>query len=95
MTRATFGGNVIAESNDVKRVEGITYFPTEDVRTDLLVESPTTTRCFWKGKASYWHVQGADDLGLDAAFAYENPWPLGKPFVKDRVGFWRGVQIEE
>jgi uncharacterized protein (DUF427 family) len=29
------------------------YIPAEDVRTDLLVDSDTHTRCPWKGEASY------------------------------------------
>lgn len=94
MTRAVLNGRVIAESDDVKVVEGITYFPLADVAAGALVESPTTSRCFWKGKARYWHVADAKgDLELDAAFAYEQPWPLARRLVTDRVGFWRGVGI--
>ncbi len=58
MTRAIFDGVVIAESDDVRNVEGMTYLPIGSVDFDALVESQTTSRCFWKGKASYWHVQG-------------------------------------
>ncbi len=94
MARAVFAGSVIAESDDVKVVEGITYFRRADVDLDALTDSPTTTRCFWKGKARYWHVDGADDVALDAAFAYEQPWPLARRLVTDRIGFWRGVEIE-
>ncbi len=88
-----FDGQVIAESDDVKVVEGMVYFPLDSVRRDLLVESPVTSRCFWKGKASYWHVQGQDDIAQNAAFAYEHPWPLAKKLVTDRVAFWHGVEV--
>ncbi|MDX2380972.1 MAG: DUF427 domain-containing protein [Acidimicrobiia bacterium] len=93
MTRAIFDGVVIAESDDVRNVEGVTYFPTESVAMDKLVESPTTSRCVWKGKASYWHVQGRGDIAPDAAFTYERPWPLARRLVQGRIGFWRGVEI--
>lgn len=88
-----FDGQVIAESDDVKVVEGMVYFPLDSVRRDLLVESPVTSRCFWKGTASYWHVQSQDDIAQNAAFAYERPWPLAKKLVTDRVAFWHGVEV--
>ncbi|MGI9595493.1 MAG: DUF427 domain-containing protein [Acidimicrobiales bacterium] len=94
MTRAIFDGVVIAESDDVRVVEGLTYFPRDSVDEDALVESSTTSRCFWKGKANYWHVTSESDISADAAFAYEKPWPLARKLVNDRVAFWRGVQIE-
>lgn len=93
MTRAIFDGVVIAASDDVSNVEGMAYFPIESVAMDHLVESPTTSRCFWKGKASYWHVQGRSDIAPDAAFAYEHPWPLARRLVDRRIAFWHGVRI--
>jgi uncharacterized protein (DUF427 family) len=93
MVRAEFDGVVIAESDDVRVVEGMVYFPLDDVDTDRLVSSPTTSRCFWKGKASYWHVRGETDVASDAAFGYERPWPLARRFVDGRIAFWRGVRI--
>ncbi len=93
MARAMFDGQVIAESDDVKVVEGMTYFPLDSVRRELLVDSPVTSRCFWKGKATYWHVQGQDDIAQNAAFAYERPWPLAKNLMTDRMAFWHGVEV--
>ncbi|MDH3706892.1 MAG: DUF427 domain-containing protein [Acidimicrobiia bacterium] len=93
MARAVFDGVVVAESDDVRVVEGMTYFPRESVREDALVESPTTSRCFWKGKARYWHVAGDDDVAMDAAFEYERPWPLARRLVRDRMAFWQGVDV--
>ncbi len=71
----------------------MTYFPRAAVNTDALVESDTTTRCPWKGKARYWHVAGRTETATDAAFAYEKPWPLARRLVKDRIAFWQGVEI--
>ena len=94
MTRAVFDDIVVAESDHVRMVEGIAYFPHQDVDLERLVESATTSRCFWKGKARHWHVDTGDEVVPDAAFAYEKPWPLARRLVADRVGFWRGVSIE-
>ena len=33
------------------------YLPREDVRTDLLVATAHTTRCPFKGDASYWSLE--------------------------------------
>lgn len=93
MARAIFDGVVVAESDDVRVVEGMTYFPRSSVAENVLVESPVTSRCFWKGKARYWDVAGRSKVAKDAAFAYERPWPLARRLVNDRVAFWRGVEI--
>lgn len=93
MAKALLNGTVIAESDDVRRVEGITYFPIESIIEGTLVESATTSQCFWKGKASYFHVESGDDVAPDAAFQYRRPWPLARRLVTDRVGFWKDVEV--
>ena len=93
MAKAVFDGVVIAESDDVKRVEGITYFPASSVDQSRLLETQTTTRCFWKGKASYYSVEGNSEISVDAAFEYKQPWPLARKLVSGRIGFWRDVQV--
>ena len=93
MTKAVFDGVVIAESDDVRNVEGMTYFPIDSVHMDSLAESPLTSRCFWKGKAKYFHVQGRSDIAPDAAFTYERPWPLARRLIEGRIAFWQGVEI--
>ncbi len=49
------------------------YLPPEDVRTDLLEPSGTTTRCPYKGVASYWSVRLDGHLDRDIAWAYPQP----------------------
>ncbi|MER5256643.1 MULTISPECIES: DUF427 domain-containing protein [unclassified Streptomyces] len=48
------------------------YLPPEDVRTDLLTPSDTTTYCPFKGTASYWSLPGAEN-GKDAVWGYPEP----------------------
>jgi uncharacterized protein (DUF427 family) len=92
--RAVFDGVVVAESQDIKFVEGRAYFPAEAVDMSRLIESPGRSLCFWKGRARYWHVQGPTDLSADAAFSYPKPWPLARRLVGGRIAFWRGVTLE-
>ena len=95
MTRAVLNGSVIAESDDVRYVEGMAYFPRESVVDGALEQSTTVSRCFWKGKANYWNVRGDGITAPDAAFAYEKPWPLARKLVSERVAFWNGVEVSE
>jgi uncharacterized protein (DUF427 family) len=95
MKRAVFDGAVVAESDDVRMVEGMPYFPVDAVDRERLVDSPTSSVCFWKGRARYWHVQGNDDLALNGAFAYPRPWPLARWLVRDRIAFWGDVAVED
>ncbi len=93
--RAVFNGQVIAEAPDdaVKHVEGNVYFPPDAIDRERLHDSQHHTRCHWKGKASYYHVEVDGSIQSDAAFFYPKPWPLARN-LKDYVAFWRGVQVE-
>jgi uncharacterized protein (DUF427 family) len=51
------------------------YIPQEDVRMDLLVPSATTSRCPYKGPASYWNVKIGDETFADLVWGYMNPIP--------------------
>lgn len=51
------------------------YLPRQDVRMDLLVPSNTTTRCPYKGTASYYSVRVGKKLARDMAWTYRFPIP--------------------
>ena len=51
------------------------YLPIDDVRMDLLEPSVKTSRCAYKGVASYWHVRVGDTLHDDLAWTYAEPNP--------------------
>jgi uncharacterized protein (DUF427 family) len=72
-----WNGEIIAHSTNTIRVEGNHYFPPDSVDWNALVPSTTTSRCWWKGKASYYHVRAKGVLN-PAAWTYENPWPLAQ-----------------
>lgn len=51
------------------------YIPEQDVRMDLLVPSDTTSRCPFKGRATYWSARAGDDVVADVAWEYPDPIP--------------------
>lgn len=92
MTRATWNGAVIAESEETVVVEGNHYFPSEAVRTEHLRPSEHHTVCGWKGRASYYDVVVGDAVNPDAAWSYPSPKP-DAALVAGRIAFWRGVEV--
>ena len=70
------------------------YLPQEDVRMDMLVPSATTSRCPYKGAASYWSVQSGNDTFKDLVWGYMDPIPE-IPKIKGLLCFWheRGCDI--
>jgi uncharacterized protein (DUF427 family) len=51
------------------------YFPPVDVRSDLLEPTDTSTRCPYKGEASYWSIRVGDRVVRDAVWSYQDPLP--------------------
>lgn len=50
--------------------------------------------CPWKGQASYFSLEVNGRGNADAAWYYPDPKKRAL-LVKDRIAFWRGVNIEE
>lgn len=92
MATARWNGEIIAESDETRVVEGNHYFPVESVSPQYLKPSETTTVCPWKGTANYYtlHVDGADNP--DAAWYYAEPKPEAA-HIKGYVAFWKGVEV--
>ena len=72
--RVEHDGRVLAESDRAlelhERGHPVRYYlPREDVRTDMLMPSPTTSHCPFKGDASYLSAPGVKD----AFWVYETP----------------------
>src|SRR6266540_82276 len=78
--RVVFNGATIADSKRVKLLrEGghrpVYYFPTEDVRMELLEPTDQHTQCPYKGDASYWTLRVGDRAADNAAWSYLEPFP--------------------
>ncbi len=92
--RATWNGQVIAESDDLVNIENNYYFPTSSVTKNLLEESGTTSYCPWKGTANYYSIKVDGKVNKDAVWYYADPSDAAKA-IKDRVAFWKGVKVED
>jgi uncharacterized protein (DUF427 family) len=74
LVRVEHDGQLLAESTSAIQLDetGLPpryYLPREDVRTDLLTPSDTTSHCPFKGDATYFSAPGA----TDAFWVYEAP----------------------
>ena len=92
--KAIWNDTVIAESNETKVVENNHYFPKESVREEFLKSSTTTTRCPWKGKASYYNLEVNGEINKDAAWYYPDTSLAAKP-IENYIAFWKGVKVTE
>lgn len=64
------------------------YVPRGDVREDLLVAAPDmSTRCPFKGQASYWRL-AAEPSGDVLAWAYPDPLPQ-VALIRDHIAFYQ------
>jgi uncharacterized protein (DUF427 family) len=81
----SLGGTVLADTRRAVALHETSipvrwYLPHDDVVTDLLVGSPSTTTCAYKGHAIYVSVapgaiDGIGDEGEDIAWTYTHPLP--------------------
>jgi len=94
MTRATWNGKTLAESDRCVRIEGNAYFPADAIKPEFFRPSETHTTCGWKGVASYYDVVVDGKTNHDAAWYYPTPKPEANN-ITGYVAFWKGVTIEE
>ena len=93
--RVLAGGEVLADSRRAVELEetGLPtryYLPREDVRTDLLTPSATTSHCPFKGDATYFSAPGAQD----AFWVYEAPSEEDAKPIAGLLAPWPGrVQV--
>lgn len=91
---AVWHDQVIAHSEQTVVVEGNHYFPREDVDPTVLEKSGSTSICPWKGTAHYYTLDVDGARNPDAAWYYPDPKP-GAEHIRDRIAFWKGVEVVE
>lgn len=92
--KAIWNGEILAESNDTTVVENNHYFPPNSVNKDFFSTSETKTICPWKGTASYYNITVDGKENSDAAWYYPDPKNAAEE-IRDKVAFWKGVQVTE
>jgi uncharacterized protein (DUF427 family) len=78
--KVSVNGEVVAETERPKVLfeTGLPpryYIPPEDVREEALLMSEKTTRCPYKGVASYWSVEAGGERVEDLIWYYPEPIP--------------------
>ena len=94
MARAIWNGAIIAEAAKYEKLEGNVYFPPESLHRECSRPSQHTSVCPWKGIARYYDVVVDGQVNGDAAWYYPDPKPTAAR-IRDHVGFWQGVTVEE
>ncbi len=93
MAKASWNGQIIAESNQTEVVEGNHYFPPDSLNQEFFQSSDQTSVCGWKGTANYYDVTVDGETNPGAAWYYADPKPEAAN-IKDYVAFWKGVTVE-
>ena len=92
--KATWNGQIIAESKNTIVVENNHYFPSSDIKREFFKASETHSTCPWKGIASYYNLEVDEEQNKDAAWYYPEPKDAAKE-IKNYVAFWKGVKVEQ
>ena len=92
--KATWNGALLAESDDTVVIEGNHYFPADALVASNFVASDHRSHCGWKGTAHYYHVVVNGERNDNAAWFYPEPYDAARE-IKDRVAFWKGVDVSE
>ncbi|MFL5656485.1 MAG: DUF427 domain-containing protein, partial [Ktedonobacteraceae bacterium] len=58
------------------------YIPEQDVRTELLEPTEATTRCPYKGQATYWSARIGERVFKDIVWSYREPLPACSPIAQ-------------
>ena len=93
--RATWKGQVLADSDRTIEVDGYVYFPRDAVRMDLLRAAPKTAadqQC--PHGVQFYDVVAGKQTAARNAWSYEKPGAAMRKI--DRwIGFWDEVEIED
>lgn len=92
MTKATFNGTVLAESDSTVIVEGNHYFPAESIAWEHFAKTDRTTSCPWKGTSNYFTITVDGQTADNAAWTYETPKEKAAE-IKDHVAFYPTVTV--
>lgn len=90
--KATWNGQVVAESDDIVTVEGSAYFPVASLRAEFVLPSAHTSVCGWKGTAKYLSLAVGGATNKDAVWFYPEPKDAAAN-IRGRVAFWKGVSV--
>lgn len=90
--RVVFNGKTVAESANALRLEEanyppVFYIPREDARMEHFKPTDHSTRCPYKGGASYFSLEVDGKRSENAVWSYEKPYPAVAQIEK-RLAFY-------
>ena len=94
MPRASWNGEILAETQDYEVVEGNIYFPGSSIKREFFKPSDTSSHCPWKGDASYFDIHVKGEINRDAASYYPQALEAAKN-IEGYIAFWKGVEVTE
>ena len=92
MTKATWNGVTLAESDATVVVENNQYFPADSLNQEYFKDSNTHSSCGWKGLCNYYSIEVDGQTNPDAAWYYPEPKDAAKN-IAGYVAFWKGVKV--
>ncbi|KAH6625181.1 hypothetical protein C7974DRAFT_434346 [Boeremia exigua] len=90
---ATVNGVQVASTETWEVVDGNIYFPPSSITQNHFTPTSTTTKCPYKGTASYYTVTTNKTEMQDAAWYYPEPLQ-GMEKIKGFVAFYKKAGIE-
>ncbi len=92
MAKATWNGEILAESDQTIMIEGNHYFPPDSIKKEYFQPNDSHTTCPWKGIASYYDLNVTGKVNTGAAWYYPEPKEAAKE-IKNYVAFWKGITV--
>ena len=94
--RAEFNGETVADSRQVLiireyRHTPVYYFPREDIRMDLAIQTNRQTYCPFKGLASYWSLSFEGRMAEDVMWSYEAPYDEALQIKNNIAFYWNKI----
>lgn len=98
--RVKRGGRALADSRNAlclfeASYPGVRYLPRADVDMVLLRKSEHTTRCPYKGLATYFSIVTPEGVAENAVWCYEQPFPVAAEIAGYLAFDTRHISIDE
>lgn len=94
MPKAIWNEAILVDSDETITIDGDIYFPLESVNNLFLKKSSSTSICPRKGKALFFDIVVDEKMNRDAAWYYPEPETEYQQ-LKNRIAFWKGVELRQ
>ncbi len=92
MVKAVWNNQVLAESKEIKNLDGNIYFPPGSLKKKFFKKSWTHYVCPRKGTANYYNIDVDGNIYWNAAWYYPNPSKVASS-IKNYISFSKNVEV--